>query len=146
MLSIGLFYEAVVTRLSICFECTLGAKGRGANVGPGSTEQDGLDGRGPWLLVTKGVEMKEEIMKPNAVLLLLLSCHTCPALFVIPASFFFPVLLLSACWRDPENSLADHHPHVTPIVSPSWSYCWRTVLLLLSRTLLVGNEEQRREG
>lgn len=50
MLSTGLFYEAVVARLSICLEGILGTKGRGASVGPGSTEQDGLmeEGCGFW--------------------------------------------------------------------------------------------------
>lgn len=50
MLSTGLFYEAVVTRLYLCSESILKIKGRGANVGPGSTEQDGWmeEGRGFW--------------------------------------------------------------------------------------------------
>lgn len=62
----------------------------------------------------------------------------CPLLpFVLPhlpCLFFFnsclillpcfaPWGFLSAYWKDPENHLADHHPHVTPTVSPSWSYC-----------------------
>jgi len=108
-------------------------EGRGADAGPGSSAGGG-DARRPWLLGSEGVETKEEVVRPNAVLSLLSSPHTCPVLFgtscpVLDFHLLFlePFCLLRGAGKalpaDPSPHRSRRQPCLQPLLlwpGPSW--------------------------
>lgn len=89
-------------------------------MGPGSSaclsEVGGW--KGPWFPGTACVEIKEEVMRPNAVLSLLSSLHTCPALLgtscptpAFPLLFSEPFCLLEGPEKPSPQIAAPHRSH-----------------------------------